>query len=65
MVLACAALSAGCGTTGSVNDGAGYAALTPAPETAAWIVNHDERFARQVVAHNMQCAKDELCRKGK
>jgi len=47
-----------------VNDGAGYAALTPAPQTAAWIVNNDARFARQVVAHNMQCGKDAFCRKG-
>jgi hypothetical protein len=48
-----------------VNDGAGYAALTPSPATRAFIVEHDQAFARQMVAHNLQCGKDEFCWKGK
>lgn len=49
--------------TSGANDGAGYARLTPSPETRSFIVAHDEAFARQVVAHNTQCAHDALCRK--
>lgn len=56
---------AGCGATGRASDGAGYALLMPAPATRAFILEHDQAFARQVVAHNLQCGKDDGCRKGK
>lgn len=65
LLLISALALAACGTTGSVNDGAGYAALTPSPATRAFIVEQDQPFARQVVAHNQQCRTDPLCRKGK
>ena len=58
-----AASLAGCGATGSANDGAGYARLTPNAATRAHIVAEDQAFARQVVAHNRQCGTDPLCRK--
>ncbi len=49
----------GCSQTAkvTVNDGAGFAALTPARPTMAFIVNNDAPFARQILSHNATCAK--------
>lgn len=64
-MLACVALLAasGCSPTASANDGAGFAALTPAPATRQFIVANDKPFAREVAAHNATCAKLKACAK--
>lgn len=64
MMPACAALLAACSPTGNAGDGAGYARLTPAPATRAFIIAEDRIFARQVAAHNLQCDRDAACAKG-
>lgn len=63
LLLICAAALAGCSSTGSVNDGAGYALITMQAPTRAYIVENDVPLAQQVVAHNKQCAADALCQK--
>lgn len=63
LTLICAGLSAACGATGVAGDGVGYARLTPAAATRTFIIANDRAFAKQVAAHNAQCAKDEGCRK--
>jgi hypothetical protein len=63
MMLAFAAISAGCSSTGNVSDGAGYSLLTPSAATRAAIVGNDRPFAEQVAAHNRQCRADAGCQK--
>lgn len=63
IALASAASLAGCGSTGIAPDGAGYARLTPNAESRVFILDNDDAFARQVAAHNAQCARDAGCRK--
>ena len=53
---------AACQTATNSGDGVGYKRLTPSTATSKFIVKNDERFARQVVAHNRQCAKDAGCK---
>ena len=50
----------GCQTPGA-NDGIGYKRLTPNAGTRGYIIANDLPFARQVAAHNRQCAKDKGC----
>lgn len=62
MLPACAMLLAvaGCQSTGA-SDGTGYKRLTPNAGTRSYIIANDLPFARQVAAHNRQCAKDDGC----
>ncbi len=65
LLFAVSSLGSGCSKTerAFVVDGAGFSALTPAPETQAFIVNRDLPFARQVLAHNATCARMAGCQK--
>lgn len=63
LLLIFAGVLAGCSSTMNASDGAGYSRLTMKPETRNFVVRNDEPFARQVVAHNEQCARDPLCTK--
>lgn len=63
LLLICVASLAACTSTAGVNDGAGYSRLTMQPATRNYIVANDVPFAQQVVAHNKQCDRDELCAK--
>ena len=63
LLLICAASSTGCGVTGSVNDGAGYSRIVVTPATRSYLITNDEATAKQIVAHNAQCARDKLCAK--
>lgn len=63
LLLICAVNLAACTTTANVNEGAGYSRLTMLPATRYYIIANDVPFAQQVVAHNEQCDRDDLCRK--
>ena len=56
----CVLSLAGCATT-AINEGSGYAMLTPLPATAKQIVANDRTFAEQVASHNRQCKADQGC----
>lgn len=63
LLLTCVAALAACSSTGSVNDGAGYARITMQPATRTFVVANDVPLAQQIVAHNEQCQRDPLCTK--
>ena len=51
-----------CQTATSLSDGTGYKRLNPSGATSKFILRNDVPFARQVTAHNRQCAKDAGCK---
>ena len=60
-MLFCVSFALSACQTPAATEGAGYELLTPAPDTARYIVANDEPFARQVASHNRQCREDSLC----
>lgn len=63
LMLSCAGLLVACGPRASVDNGAGYALLTPSALTRNFMLTNDRRFAQQVAEHNLQCQKDKGCEK--
>lgn len=63
LILSVVPLLAACGQTGRAADGAGYEVLKPASATRTYITQNDPQFTDQVAAHNIQCRKDQACRK--
>lgn len=57
----CRELGGSMSELGAVSDGSGYKKLTPNASTRCHILANDVPFARQVTAHNRQCAKDAGC----
>jgi len=62
-MLFCASFALTACQTTAPTEGAGYELLTPAPDTARYIVANDEPFARQVAAHNRFCRQSAACRR--
>lgn len=64
-MLSCAGLLTACSSTVTAGkgDGAGYALMTPLPDTRSYIFRNDPGFTRELGAHNEQCRKDPMCKK--
>ncbi|PZP67904.1 MAG: hypothetical protein DI604_20175 [Delftia acidovorans] len=61
----CALSLAGCQTSATAIEGAGFKPLTPSAETRQFIIANDRPFAQQVASHNRTCASMPLCSGGK
>ncbi|MEO3389479.1 hypothetical protein [Mesorhizobium sp. CAU 1741] len=55
--------ASGCQSKAGVNDGAGFALLTPSAETRSFIIANDRPFAEQVAGHNRTCMALPACTK--